>query len=141
AVPVVGRPGARTGLRGGVLVAADEEAVARWYRSEARNRIGAAIAREAPCHGFRYERLAIRDTRSRWGSCSTTGTLSFSWRLVLAPPEVLDYVVVHELCHLREPSHGPRFWMLVESLRPGYRAPKRWLRDYGHRLLDYEPAL
>jgi predicted metal-dependent hydrolase len=67
-----------------------------------------------------YNRIEIRDQRTRWGSCSTRGTLSFNWRLVLAPYDVLDYVVVHELCHLREPNHSKRFWKLVEARRPGW---------------------
>ena len=95
---------------------------------------------EAPRIGVTYARLAIRDTRSRWGSCSARGTLSFSWRLVLAPHTVLDYVVVHELCHLREPNHSRRFWRLVGDLRPDYRLPRRWLRDHGWELHLYVPS-
>ena len=76
---------------------------------------------EAPALGVSCRRVEIRDQRTRWGSCSPRGTLSFNWRLVLAPFEVLDYVVVHELCHLREPNHSPRFWRLVATRRPGWQ--------------------
>jgi predicted metal-dependent hydrolase len=95
---------------------------------------------EADALGVRYDRIEIRDQRSRWGSCSTRGTLSFNWRLVLAPFEVLDYVVVHELCHLREPNHSRRFWRLVESRRPDWRAQREWLNEHGPELLAFRPA-
>jgi predicted metal-dependent hydrolase len=95
---------------------------------------------EAPELGVRPQRIQIRDQRSRWGSCSTRGTLSFNWRLVLAPFEVLDYVVVHELCHLREPNHSRRFWSLVEERRPGWRAHRDWLHEHGPELLAFRPA-
>ena len=95
---------------------------------------------EAEGLGVRWSRIVIRDQRSRWGSCSTRGTLSFNWRLVLAPFEVLDYVVVHELCHLREPNHSHRFWRLVESRRPGWRAQRDWLHEHGPELLAFRAA-
>ncbi|HET7044519.1 MAG TPA: SprT family zinc-dependent metalloprotease [Gaiellaceae bacterium] len=96
--------------------------------------------REAPLLGVAYARIRIADQRSRWGSCSSRGTLSFNWRLALAPAAVLDYVVVHELCHLREPNHSARFWALVEAARPGYREPRRWLREHGPELLAHPAA-
>ena len=95
---------------------------------------------EAEELGVRWSRIEIRDQRSRWGSCSTRGTLSFNWRLVLAPFEVLDYVVVHELCHLREPNHSRRFWKLVEHRRPDWRAHRDWLHEHGPELLAFRPA-
>ena len=78
--------------------------------------------------------------RTKWGNCSSTRNLSFNWRLVLAPPRVLEYVAVHELCHLVVPDHSARFWQLVELARPGYREERRWLRDHGHELHAYTPA-
>ncbi len=87
-----------------------------------------------------YKRIEIRDQRTRWGSCSTRGTLSFNWRLVLAPYDVLDYVVVHELCHLREPNHSHRFWRLVETRRPAWREHRDWLHVHGPELLAFRPA-
>ena len=113
---------------------------AREARRLARARIVAVAEREARRLGVGYERIAIRDQRTRWGSCSTRGTLSFNWRLVLAPAEVLEYVVVHELCHLREPSHSPRFWALLESARPGFQAEKTWLVRHGWELQRFIPA-
>jgi predicted metal-dependent hydrolase len=83
-----------------------------------------------------YTRLAIRDGRSRWGSCSSHGGLNFSWRLILAPPEILDYVVIHELAHRRELNHSPRFWAIVAAHCPAYRQHQRWLRDHGAHLMS-----
>ena len=95
---------------------------------------------EAPALGVSYGRVEIRDQRTLWGSCSPSGTLSFNWRLVLAPFEVMDYVVVHELCHLREPNHSARFWRLVASRRPAWRKQRDWLSDHGPELLAFRPA-
>ena len=116
-------------------------AIDRWYRREARAALEEAVREEAPPLGVQPARLAVRDTTSRFGSCSTTGTISFSWRLIMAPPEVLDYVVVHELCHLREANHGAGFWRLVEDARPGWRAQRDWLHEHGRELLAYAPVL
>lgn len=115
-------------------------AVARWYRREARRRIAEVVDREARRLGLDYRSLAIRDQRTRWGSCSRNGNLSFSWRLLVAPPEVLEYVVIHELCHLREPSHQKPFWRLLETARPGWQAQAWWLREHGQELHEYDPA-
>ncbi len=109
-------------------------------RRAAREVITMLCEEEAELLGVTYERIEIRDQRTRWGSCSTRGTLSFNWRLVLAPFEVLDYVVVHELCHLREPNHSLRFWKLVESRRPDWRAHREWLHQHGPELLAFRPA-
>jgi predicted metal-dependent hydrolase len=87
--------------------------------------------------GRRVARVGVRDPTSRWGSCSASGSLSFSWRLVLAPEPVLDYVVAHEVAHLAEMNHGASFWRLVESLSPGCAAPRAWLRRHRSRLLSY----
>src|SRR5438552_1177045 len=76
----------------------------------------------------RVTRITVRDTRSRWGSCSASGALAFSWRLILAPEAVLDYVVAHEVAHLAEMNHGPRFWRVVETLAPGSTRQRGWLR-------------
>ena len=111
------------------------DAVVRdWLRDQARDRIAAAIAIHGAALGVRPSRVTIRDTRSRWGSASKTGRLSFSWRLVLAPPEALETVVVHELAHLRVFGHGPRFWSLVASRRPDHVTWRHWLRDHADEL-------
>jgi predicted metal-dependent hydrolase len=87
--------------------------------------------------GRKVGRVNVRDTKSRWGSCSGRGNLSFSWRLILAPAPVLEYVVAHEVAHLAEMNHGPRFWDLVEKLMPGSAGPRAWLKRHRNRLLSY----
>jgi predicted metal-dependent hydrolase len=82
-------------------------------------------------------RISVRDTKSRWGSCSARGNLSFSWRLIFAPERVLDYVIAHEVAHLAEMNHGPRFWRLVENLAPGSATPRAWLKRHRSQLLAY----
>lgn len=88
-----------------------------------------------PFTGGSFQRITIRDQKTRWGSCSARGTLSFNWRLMLAPPAVLDYVVVHELCHLTHMNHSPAFWALVESVCPDYRIHRQWLKEHGQELI------
>jgi predicted metal-dependent hydrolase len=90
--------------------------------------------------GARPSRITVRDTASRWGSCSSTRSLSFSWRLILAPPFVLDYVVAHEVAHLKEMNHGAGFWRLVRELAGDVRRPQAWLRQHGAALHRYAPS-
>jgi predicted metal-dependent hydrolase len=110
-------------------------------RRAVRELVAMVIDDEASALRVKPKRIQIRDQRSRWGSCSTTGTLSFNWRLVLAPFEVLDYVVVHELCHMRQANHSSRFWKLVEERRPNWRAQRDWLDRHGPELMAFRPAL
>ena len=110
-----------------------------WFRRRARVALLAAIDRHAPALGVTPARVTIRDTTSRWGSCSRSGALSFSWRLVLAPPPILDSVAAHELCHLRVFGHGPRFRSLLASRIPDHVERRRWLRKHSaelHAALD-----
>jgi predicted metal-dependent hydrolase len=109
-------------------------AVERVARAEARRLLGAEVEVAASALGVRPTAISIRDARTSWGSCAPTGRLSFSWRLVLAPPEVLRYVAVHEVCHMLEPNHQPPFWALVDRMLPGWRAQRLWLRRHGPEL-------
>jgi predicted metal-dependent hydrolase len=111
-----------------------------WLWEEARRDLDARVSWHAAVLGRRPKRIVVRDQTSRWGSCSTTGVLSFSWRLVLAPPRVLDYVAAHEVAHLAEMNHGPRFWALVRSTVPCMDEARRWLQVYGADLHRYGPA-
>lgn len=147
AVPIIRRPGDRPSatLRGETLLVSGPDnaiggAILRWYRREARRRIPEVVAREAARLQVEYRSLAIRDQQTRWGSCPGHANLSFSWRLVAAPLEVLEYAVVHELCHLREPSHSKPFHRLLDAARPGWRDQARWLRAHGGELREYEPT-
>lgn len=97
------------------------------------------VAYFAPKVGVTYGGITIRNQRSRWGSCSGKGNLNFNCLLMLVPPEVLDYVVVHELCHRREMNHSPKFWAEVERVLPDYQRHRRWLRDEGGSLIDRLP--
>lgn len=110
-----------------------------WLKREARRRIDERVEEYASQLGVRPKRITIRDTSSRWGSCSSARSLSFAWRLVLAPPAVLDYVVAHEVAHLRELNHKPRFWRLVELLVPDIERSQAWLSDHGAMLHRYAP--
>ena len=88
----------------------------------------------AHAQGFKVKKIRISSARTRWGSCSAKGTLSFTWRLVMAPPDVIDYVVVHELCHLKELNHSKAFWAQVEAILPDYKTRRKWLKDNGAKL-------
>ena len=136
-VEEVGRT--RVHRRGDTLLvpagAARRPALERHLRRAARAEIAPRLDAAAAALGVAYATLAIREQRTRWASCSTTGALSFNWRLVLAPEAVLDYVVWHEACHLAVPDHSPRFWALVERHRPDFAQPRRWLRRHGATLV------
>lgn len=141
----------RPGSRGGVViepgpvpvihVAGDPAFLRRrlvaWLKKQALADLEAAVARHTLAIGARHRGVSVKDTRSRWGSCSATGNLSFSWRLILAPPAVLDYVAAHEVAHLREMNHSPRFWRLCGELCPGQAQAKSWLRAHGAGLHRY----
>ena len=96
-----------------------------------------AVARHAAALGLAPKRMTLRDTTSRWGSCSSTGALNFSWRLVMAPPHVLDYLAAHEVAHLRHMNHSAAYWTTVAGLYPEVGAAEAWLKAHGARLLRY----
>ena len=110
-------------------------AIERWYRRVARDEIAPRLDRAVAALGCSYEALTIRNQRTRWGSCSSSGSMSFNWRLLLAPEEVLDYVVWHEACHLRVMDHSPRFWALVRRHCPECDEHRRWLKVKGSTLV------
>lgn len=128
----------RVHRRGDVLLVPEgdpREALERWYRRAAREAITPKLDEAVQSLDVSYQRVTIRNQRTRWGSCSTMGGMSFNWRLMLAPEPVLDYVVWHEACHLRVMDHSPRFWALLEQRLPGYREQRWWLRRYGGTLV------
>lgn len=109
-------------------------ALERWYRRQAKTifteRTDAVVAR----NGTSYERIAVRDQKTRWGSCSTSGTISFNWRLLLAPEEVLDYVVEHEAAHIEVRDHSANFWALMDARVDGWKDSRLWLKRHGSTL-------
>jgi len=115
-----------------VPIAADASAAAAvlqaWYLEQALADIRACVQRRAEAMQVHPAKISLRDQRRRWGSCSSKGNLSLSWRLILMPPEVLDYVVVHELAHLRHMNHSPKFWALVSQYCPNYKQHAAWLK-------------
>ena len=113
---------------------AEPAIIEAWLRDEARVAVTAAVGRHAAAIGVSPTAVSFRDPRSRWGSASRHGRLSFSWRLILAPPEALDTVVIHELAHLRVFGHGPAFWALVSAHRADHRVWRRWLHDHSTEL-------
>jgi len=106
---------------------------------QARDAIAQRVKHFAPLVGVTYGRITIRSQHTRWGSCSAKGNLNFNCLLMLTPPQVLDYVVVHELCHRKELNHSPRFWAEVEKICPEYRIHRKWLKDNGGALIARLP--
>ena len=122
------------------LSESQKEALEKRYRNLARECITKRASYYATQLGVTYSSIRIAEQKTRWGSCSSRGTLSFHWRLILAPPAVMDYVVVHEVCHLIHMDHSPDFWAEVESLMPDYKVYKTWLKKNGLVLSQaYEP--
>lgn len=111
--------------------------ISAWLKDRARGRLAPLAAGLARQLGVSVTRIAFKDTRSRWGSCSSAGRINLSWRLAMAPLEVQDYVTAHEVAHLVEMNHGPRYWAVLERLMPGFEAPQAWLRANGAGLHRY----
>lgn len=107
-------------------------ALVAWYSHQAKVIIRERLDYYHTYYPFPFHRIAIKNQKTRWGSCSTKGNLNFNWRLVMMPPEILDYIVVHELCHLKEMNHSPRFWAWVARQVPDYLEKKNWLKKNGH---------
>jgi predicted metal-dependent hydrolase len=135
-VPEPGR--SRAHRRGELLLVPGVEpgpAIERFYRRAARAEIAPRLDHASALAGLRYSGLDIRGQRTRWASCSSSGRMSFNWRLLLAPERVLEYVVWHEICHLEILDHSPRFWAMLERHWPDYRADRRWLASHGATLV------
>lgn len=151
-IPFIGRDimitpgsGRRVTLSGHTLTVpgAPEQAAPRikaWLKIQARESLIISVTKYSEKIGRKHGRITLRDTRSRWGSCNSRGDLMFSWRLVMAPHEVLDYVAAHEVAHLIEMNHSPAFWNIVEKICPAYKTHQRWLRTNGTALHSYRFA-
>ena len=148
-MPVEGRlarvlavPGRRGALAGDIIEVPEHASAPGTYvegllKAHARDRLAQATERYARQVDRPFSRITLRDTRSRWGSCSAAGSLMYSWRLIMAPPDVLDYVAAHEVAHLREMNHSARFWGLVKKVCPEYNRHRDWLRSEGAGLHRY----
>lgn len=137
-IPANGR---RVSVSGDQIAVPEQSTTTRlqsWLRDLARDRLAAASDLYADRLGRSYQRITLRDTRSRWGSCSSQGALMFSWRLIMAPPQVLAYVAAHEVAHLAEMNHSQAFWSQVERIYGPYDTERRWLRENGTQLHRYQ---
>ncbi len=106
----------------------------KWYKTQANTVFTERVQFYAAQHGFEPKQVKVNSAKTRWGSCTSSGTINFTWRLVMAPLEVIDYVVLHELAHLKVKNHSPRFWKLVESLCPDFKRQRKWLKENGEKL-------
>jgi predicted metal-dependent hydrolase len=106
----------------------------KWYREQAAKKIKPRTDTLAKNNGFEYTIIRINGAKTHWGSCGPKGSLNFPWRLVMAPEEVIDYVIVHELVHLRVRNHSRRYWQAVKGIMPDYKIRLKWLQENGHRL-------
>lgn len=112
--------------------------IVRFLKTQAKERLEALARAKASAHGLKIQKVTIRDTKTRWGSCSVDGNLSFSWRLIFAPYESIDYVVAHEVAHLVHLDHSPKFWKVCEKLSEDYKTGKSWMRQHAHELMRYQ---
>jgi predicted metal-dependent hydrolase len=110
-------------------------ALISWFRRRAELKLREKIIRYSPIVGVETNGYKVKEFQSRWGSCTPGGRVDFNWKIIMAPNRVVDYVVVHELCHLKQHDHSPQFWKLVESIMPDYLESKEWLRVHGAQLM------
>lgn len=106
-----------------------DKVLLNWYLKNAQATLAKKTRYWAECIGVQPQKLTIRDQKTRWGSCSTRGNINYNWRIIMAPEKIIDYLVVHELCHLKHPNHSPDFWALVNQFIPGYKKRRLWLRE------------
>ncbi len=112
-----------------------KEIFIKWYKKQAYKNFSERIAIYSKISGINYDKLKITNARKRWGSCSSNGNLNFTWRLIMAPLQVIDYVIVHELVHIKERNHSKNFWNKVRIILPYYETQKKWLKKNGHLLI------
>lgn len=135
---VVGLPAAAASVEDETLI---EAALSDWLRRQARIEVESLVERHGPKHGLVPRAIRIKSQKRLWGSCTANGTINLNWRLIFAPAPVLEYVVVHELCHLRVRNHQAAFWRLVAEVLPDYARHRRWLRERGHLLSLRRPDM
>lgn len=106
-----------------------------WLKKQSKTHLLSRVRQLAASYEFEYNRVAVRDQSTRWGSCSSLKNLNFSWRLYLAPPDISDYVIIHELAHTRQMNHSKNFWAIVEEIMPNYKVCRKWLKENGRTLM------
>ena len=136
---VIKREGNRLVIKTGAAEVAVNEALGKWYRQQAEQHLRERVAVLSKLHNIRYNRITVRGQRTRWGSCSRRSNLSLNWKLIILPPEVVDYVVVHELLHTLEMNHSKKFWKLVGERCPAWREHEKQLRKTGIALAEELP--
>ena len=105
-----------------------------WYKEQAFEKITESANHYSQISGWKYKTINITSAQGRWGSCSSSGSINFSWKLIMAPFDVVEYVVVHELAHITEKNHSARFWNKVKSILPNYKTQEKWLKENGKKL-------
>lgn len=113
----------------------EEEIITGWLKDQARTRIVEKVRGYSLLMGVEPNQIRIKDQKTRWGSCSSKDNLNFNWRLIMAPEWIIDYVIIHELCHLVHLNHSPAYWQLVENMMPDYKMRRQWLKEKGHTLV------
>lgn len=111
-----------------------QDSIKAWYKVQARRVLKNKLDEQAKRMEVAYHDFRLKDQKTRWGSCSSRGNLNLNWRIIFAPEEVIDYLIIHELAHLTHPNHSVRFWKRVSEFMPEYTRWKKWLRDHGHEL-------
>jgi len=120
------------------IEATARDRIVSWLKSQARKTLCSEIETQRQLYGFSYKSISLKDTRSRWGSCSQRGNLNFNWRLIMAPESVLRYVVIHETAHFEHMNHSSNFWNLVEQRCPTFQKEKSWLKNHGASLINWD---
>ncbi|MDO6354612.1 SprT family zinc-dependent metalloprotease [Caloramator sp. CAR-1] len=103
--------------------------IIKWYKEQAKKIFKIRLDYYSRKYGFEYKRMAVKEQRTRWGSCSTKGNINLNWRLLFAPIDVIDHVIIHELCHLKHHNHSKSFWNEIKSIDPDYESKKKWLKE------------
>ncbi len=106
-----------------------------WFKREAKTYITKRVDEFSRIYGFEYHEVKITRALKRWGSCTRSGNLNFTWRLIMTPPEVIDYIIIHELAHLKQMNHSKNYWQIVEAIMPSFQLQEKWLTENGHKMI------
>lgn len=121
-------------VSGSALEQSVQQSLHGWYQSRALEKLKEKTKRYSSILGVKPQSVDVKEYKARWGSCSSSGDITYNWRIIIAPHQIVDYIVAHELCHLLEHNHGPKYWKLVQSVIPNYREHREWLKVNGEGL-------